>query len=359
MIGIYIHIPYCRTLCPYCDFVKERTSTSVPKAYLKALCAEIERFGGPDEAGSVFFGGGTPSLLPPKDLAEILDALRRRFRFTNPEITIEANPDDVTPALVHDWRNTGINRVSLGVQSFDDAVLRYLGRRHDASAARRACEAVAAVFNTWSLDLIYGAPPNNAWERTLDQCLELDPPHVAAYGLTYEPGTPFARRMDNAVEDDVSLALYQVLERKLAAYDHYEISNFAKTGHASKHNLVYWRNTEYAGFGTAAYSFIDGIRARNVIDTTAYLNAPGTKMEALILSEEEIRLETVIQHMRLREGLPKAAYRDRFGADVNEHFGDALTALLARGLVEESQTHFHPTARGFYLNNEIGLALVG
>lgn len=359
MIAVYLHIPYCRTICPYCDFVKERAPGTVPRPFIDALLREIAAHPGPRAARSVFFGGGTPSLLDPRDLEAVLGALHAAFELDGAEITLEANPDDVTPALMASWRALGVNRVSLGVQSFDDACLRHLGRRHGAAQARRACETVAAHFDTWNLDLIFGAPPIAAWPDTLAQARALDPPHIAAYGLTYEAGTPFERRRHEAVDEDTALALYQQLEDALADYDHYEISNFALPGHASRHNLVYWENGEYAGFGTGAYSFLDGRRARNHANTDAYLRDPGGKCESLALDVREVRVETVIQYLRLREGMPRAAYAARFGHDVLDDFGAQVAALAARGLVEVDPSRLRPTREGFYLNNEIGLALVG
>lgn len=359
MLGVYLHIPYCKTLCPYCDFVKERSRTAVPAPFVEAVCREIAAFEGPDVAGSVFFGGGTPSMLDTAGFVRIMVALSERFDLSGAEITLEANPDDVTGELMDTWKAHGVNRVSLGVQSFDPAVLRYLGRRHDADGARRACGIIAERFDSWSLDLIFGAPPIEAWEATLAETVALDPPHVSAYGLTYEEGTPFAKRADRAIPDDVALRMFQQAEEALSAWDHYEISNYAKPGHHSRHNLIYWHNGAYAGFGTGAYSYVDGIRARNAVTTDAYLRAPGAKSEALTLTPEEERLETLIQHFRLRAGLPKAAYAARFGRPVEADFGDAIRALIGRGLLEEQESFIRPTRAGYYLNNEIGLALIG
>lgn len=359
MFAVYIHIPFCRTRCPYCDFVSEAVPGGVPETYVDALCREIGAFAGPAETGSVYFGGGTPSLLRPEQADRILDAVRARFSLRDPEITLELNPDDVTPGKLAAWRAAGVNRVSLGVQSLDDEVLRYLGRRHDAAGAQYACGRIAEHFENWSLDLIFGAPPIDRWANTLRQALTLAPPHISAYGLTYEAGTAFASRADDAVDDEAWLAMYQAAEEALSAYDHYEISNYALPGHASRHNLVYWHNEEYAGFGTAAYSFVHGVRARNLVNTAAYLARPGEKAEALPLSEDEIRVETLIQHFRLREGLDKACYLRRFGRSVEQDYAAPLATLQARGLLAETEGRILPTRLGFYLNNEIGLALVG
>ncbi len=366
-IGIYIHIPYCKTLCPYCDFVKTRTRGQVPEDFVEALLQEIANYEGPNSAGSIFFGGGTPSLLAPRDLDRILGALHGKFSLRNPEITLEANPDDLDLMLVKAWRDLQVNRISLGVQSFDDGVLRYLGRRHDSKSALDACHLVAAHFENWSLDLIFGARSGlhrddakmiQAWKTSLSLVKELAPPHCSAYGLTYEQGTPFAKRKDDAVDEDTYLLLYEAAEEFLSDYDHYEISNYALKNYQARHNLVYWHNGVYAGFGTGAYSFLNAVRARNKVDLAAYLAAPGTKEEAITISEHEMKVETLIQYFRLREGLPRSHYRQRFGCDVEHDFTQQFKELYARGLLEHTPTHINPTALGFKLNNEIALALL-
>jgi len=358
MLGIYLHIPYCKTLCPYCDFVKERSRTHVPDAFVAAVCQEIGAFEGPRQAESVFFGGGTPSMLSEASLEAILEALHRRFDLAGAEITLEANPDDVTDDLVQHWHRAGINRVSLGVQSFEEKVLRYLGRRHDANSARRACDIVGNRFDTWSLDLIFGAPPVEAWAVTLDEAVAIGPPHLSAYNLTYEVGTPFEKRADQAIPDDIALQMFREAEERLVDFDHYEISNYAKPGHQSRHNLIYWRNEDYAGFGTGAYSYIDGVRARNAVTTDEYLRNPGEKTEAEAIDDDATRLETLIQHFRLEVGMEKDYYQQRFGHPVEEDYGTVLNELYDRGLLAQDASRIWPTPEGFYLNNEIGLALI-
>ncbi|MBI2431375.1 MAG: coproporphyrinogen III oxidase family protein [Candidatus Hydrogenedentes bacterium] len=238
-VGIYIHVPYCRTLCPYCDFVKQRSRGQAPEVFTDALIREIGAYDGPALAQSVFFGGGTPSLLAPRALECIFATLHRRFTFAGkPEVTLEANPDDVSRDLAKTWLDLGINRISLGVQSFHEATLRHLGRRHDAASALRACETIASLFDNWNLDLIFGAPPIEHWPDTLARTVALRPPHVATYGLTYEPGTPFERRRDQAVDDETWLRLYRQAEEVLGDYEHYEISNLARPGFQSRHNLM-------------------------------------------------------------------------------------------------------------------------
>ena len=257
-IGVYIHVPYCRVACPYCDFVKKPVEGEAPGAFAEAVCEELRAYEGPEAAGSVFFGGGTPSLLEAEALRSILETVRERFTVDQAaEISLEVNPDDVTDDALSLWHDVGVNRLSLGVQSFDDEVLGYLGRCHDADCARRACEAVAGRFDNWGVDLIFGALPVAAWGATLSECLSMAPPHVSTYGLTFEENTPFWKRRGEDVGSDASLELYRSAMDALSAYEHYEVSNFAKPGFESVHNRVYWRNEEYAGFNTFhAYFFI-------------------------------------------------------------------------------------------------------
>lgn len=224
--------------------------------------------------------------------------------------------------------------------------------------ARRACEVVRERFANWSMDLIFGAPPVESWVDTLETCRRFNPLHVSAYGLTYEDRTPFARRKDESVDDETYLRLFWQTEEVLSEFVHYEVSNLARPGYACRHNLIYWQNLEYAGFGPAAYSFLDGVRSRNLVNTDAYLRNPGAKAEALRLSDEEIRVETVIQHLRLRDGLFLEDYAQRFGRSVYADFSAETAELVERGLVEEHVGALRPTRRGFEMNNEIGLALV-
>jgi len=361
VIGVYIHIPFCRTRCPYCDFFSTAIPGAVPSDYVNALCREILGFPKEgEEVGAVFIGGGTPSLLTRGELSRLLDCLNRKFLFAgDAEITIEANPDDVELAVLRSWRRMGVNRLSLGVQSFNDFTLRYLGRRHNAAAAFEACRAGAEHFSNWGMDLIFGAPPVEAWPDTLEQCVELAPNHVSTYGLTYEPGTQFEARAGEAVDDETWLQLYRQAEANLSEYRHYEISNYALPGYECRHNLIYWRNEPYAGFGAGAYSFIDGVRARNAADVERYVAKPGTKEESVELTPREIRVETLIQHFRLLDGLEKAAYAQRFGQEVRPEFSKPLDDLVKRGLLWENEERIAPTQLGFELNNEIGLELVG
>lgn len=358
MLGVYIHVPYCRVACPYCDFVKQPISGEAPGQYADAVAREISAFEGPREAQSLFFGGGTPSLLTPSDLDTIFAAFHRRFDTASPEISMEVNPDDVTEERAAHWRSRGVNRITIGVQSFDDATLKYLGRCHDAQTARRACDIIARTFENWGLDLIFGAPPIDAWRFSLAECVTIGPPHVSTYSLTFEQNTSFWRRRNEAIDPDDSLDLYRMGMDALAGWDHYEISNYARDGFQSAHNCIYWRNEEYAGFGPGAYSYLDGVRSRNAPHINRYLTFPGVKSETLSLTEDEIKVETLIQHFRTRCGITDDYYAQRFGAPLDDAFGTALRELQSRGLLECHEQGHRPTQKGYELNDEIGLALL-
>ena len=331
-LGAYIHIPFCRSRCPYCDFVSNAIPGAVPGEFLDALCDEILHFNSPTELTSIFIGGGTPSLLTSGQMKKLLDTFTKTFVLDGVEITVEANPDDITVAKAKSWRDMGVNRVSLGAQSFNNAALRYLGRRHRAAKARHAAEIIANYFDNWNMDLIFGAPPAKAWEMTLKTALEYKPPHIATYSLVHEPATAFGTGPP-FFDDDAMLGFYEQAANALTQYDHYEISNFAQPGRQCRHNLLYWRNEEYVGFGPGAYSYLSGKRMRNTRELEKYLKTPGRKERMERLGKREQQVETLIQHFRLRTGILEQYYEQRFGEPVDAAFAEALDALLRRGLL--------------------------
>jgi len=358
-IGIYIHIPFCRVVCPYCDFVKKRTNGTVPEEFVDALCAEIEAFDGPTEAQSVFLGGGTPSLMTSSSMDRLFELLHKKFTFVeDSEFGIEINPDDVTPDLIETWKRIGINRANLGVQSFNDEVLKFLGRCHNSYTAMMAVHEIAEHFPNWGIDLIFGGKPSDVWKATLEETIQFDPPHVSTYALTYEMNTPFWNQRHTALEDDDSLTQYRLAMDTLTDFTHYEVSNFAKEGFESSHNKIYWRNGEYAAFGPGAVSYLGNRRAKNTSVIHQYVENPHTKEEVFDLAQDEIKVETCIQFLRTQAGIPKAEYAARFECSIEDDFGSALDDLKQRGLLDETDSTWMPTRLGFELNNEIGLALL-
>ncbi|HLT70705.1 MAG TPA: radical SAM family heme chaperone HemW [Acidimicrobiales bacterium] len=342
-------MPFCAARCDYCAFATWTDRHHLQGAYLEACRTDVERLvaGGMPPATSVFVGGGTPSLVAPRDLVAVLGAIPKR---PGCEVTVECNPDTVTPELVEAYAAGGVTRVSLGVQSMVDGVLARLGRAHDPVNVRRAVELVRAVgLPTFNLDLIYGAAGETLddWRRTLEEALALDPPHVSAYALTVEPGTPLADDPSRHPDDDDQADKYELAADLLegAGLAWYEISNWARPGHECRHNLLYWTMGEYQAIGCAGHSHRDGRRSWNVRTPERYIEAvaAGRSPEAAgeRLDPEARRLEALQLAVRTREGVPAAA----------------LPLEELDGLVEVRGARAVLTRRGRLLANEVALRL--
>ncbi|MEM9600594.1 MAG: radical SAM family heme chaperone HemW [Pseudomonadota bacterium] len=321
-LAVYLHWPYCARICPYCDFnVHLDRRAEEADALVDAMVADLEhwsRWTGPRTIGSVHFGGGTPSLLRARQLERLLTAIDRFWGLGDGERALEANPNDVTPERLSDWRAAGLTRLSLGVQSFDDAVLSRLGRDHDGLSARQALDAAMAAMRSVSADLIFGVDgePDQRLDRDLDTLLGTAVPHISTYQLTIEPGTAFARAeargQRRAVGEDRSASDFDYIQTRLMAanYRHYEVSNFAQPGHGSAHNLAYWRGQDYVGVGPGAHGrlWTDGgrVATETMLRPADYIKAVsdlGTAMTQEELNPEAAAQEYVMMGLRIDEGL--------------------------------------------------------
>ena len=347
--GVYLHIPFCSTRCDYCAFATWTDRPHLIEGYLDACALDVRRVvaDGMPAATSVFVGGGTPSLVPAQRLTEVLAEVPVA---DGAEVTVECNPDTVTADLVRTYRDGGVNRISLGVQSMVPHVLAALGRTHDPENVRRAVDHVGeAGFATFNLDLIYGAAGEGLddWRRTLDEALALDPPHVSAYGLTVEAGTPLASDPARHPDDDTQADEYLLASERLpaAGLAWYEISNWARPGHECRHNLLYWEQGEYLGFGCAAHSHRDGRRWWNVRTPERYIDAVrrGTNPEAAgeRLSAGERTIEGLQLALRTRAGVPASA----------------LPLDELDGLLDVTDERAVLTAAGRLLANEVAVRL--
>lgn len=320
--GVYVHIPFCASKCDYCAFATWTDRGHLVDSYVAALRAEI--VGAVADAmpvaDTVFVGGGTPTLIPGADLAAIIRAIPVA---SDAEITVECNPDDVTVELLRTYRDAGVNRVSLGVQSMSSHVLSSLGRTHDQRNVDLAVSAIrAAEIPTFNLDLIYGAAGETVddWCHTVTTALALEPPHVSAYGLTVEAGTPLASQPDRHPDDDDQADKYELVDDLLTAagLENYEVSNWARPGHESRHNRLYWNQDDYRGFGCAAHSHRAGRRWWNVRTPDRYIEliARGDTVEASFetLDADTRRFERLELALRTRDGVPA----DAFSADTLE-----------------------------------------
>jgi len=383
-LALYVHIPFCQAKCPYCDFNSYAGLESLMAPYADALIAEMALWREATRDArvtSVFFGGGTPSFLPPAETERIFTALRCSFRLApDAEITAEANPGSTDSARLDGLRRLGFNRLSLGVQSFQDDDLRLLGRVHSAAEAREAYRAARrAGFENVNLDLIYGLPgqPLAAWQRTLAEAIDLRPEHLSLYALTLEEGAPLAADVARgrlpAPDADLAADMYLWAGEALAAagYQQYEISNWALPGYRCRHNLVYWHNEPYLSLGAGAHSCLGGFRFAAVRDPRAYIRdvmASGAEPRAdglavflaglrhLEIVEETTPAraiaETVILGLRLVEGVSVAAFRRRFGASLLSVYAPAVAELTALGLLERANGRIRLTPKGRLLGNE-------
>ena len=364
----YIHIPFCRAKCCYCDFNSYPGLEHLFEDYVESLILEIgvaEPTGAPLE--SVYFGGGTPTILPASALARILDAVRDRFGLAGgAEITVEANPGTVDAPGLALLRAAGFNRLSIGVQSFDDRVLSRLGRVHTSGQARDGFRLGRdAGFENIGIDLMYGLPGQSVseWERTLESALGLAPEHVSLYELSIEEGTVFGnlRRASllDLPDEDAQIEMYLTAINALAAagYEHYEMSNLALPGRRSRHNQTYWRNEPYFGFGAGASGCVAGVRYTNLRRPEDYIEstrATGSAVESSeALTGRQAMGETIMLGLRMIEGVDLGAFRERFGVELAEVYGRELGEPAARGLVELTETRLRLSEAGLLIANEV------
>ncbi|HEY8494271.1 MAG TPA: radical SAM family heme chaperone HemW [Myxococcota bacterium] len=391
-VGVYVHVPFCERVCPYCDFAVVAARPLAPdreRAYVDALLLELARRapdfagpgGGPRPLASLYFGGGTPSLLAPESLARLVSAVHAQFPAEGPvEITLEVNPSTVERARLPGFRDAGVNRLSVGVQSFSDATLKRLGRAHRADAARATLAAArAAGFEDLSLDLIVGAPGQRLsdLERDLDETLAFAPEHVSAYLLTIEPGTPFARAAARGQlalpDDDEGALLLERLAERLEAggLARYEISSFARPGREARHNRRYWERQPVLGLGMGAWSCEPpspeaphGARRANVRALDAYLariaaGAPAAAGPPERLAPAAARGEAAFLALRTARGLDAARFAGEFGAPPRAFWPDVIAEAVAAGwLIENGAGDLRLSPRGMLLSDSLFERLV-
>jgi oxygen-independent coproporphyrinogen-3 oxidase len=363
--GLYIHIPFCERKCPYCDFYSA-TDLALKPRFLIALIAEMERISAEGLCfDTLYIGGGTPSVYGYNDIGQIITAISRNFDLRpDAEITMEVNPGTVSIEQLRGYRAAGINRINIGVQSFYQKNLDFLGRIHSANEARSAVTgARQAGFKNIGLDLIYGLPDQSKsdWLEDLKQAIEYDPVHLSCYMLTYEKGTPLHSglkdgRVQPLAEDNVS-ALFEATIDFLEdhKYFHYEISNFARIGddgkpHVSRHNLKYWTFAPYIGLGPSAHSFVEPQRFWNVSDVRSYIAAIEsgrlTVAEKEVLTEEQQMIESIYLGLRMTVGIDLVGFKAKFGIDFIKAFEEIITDLAERNYIEVNNSRCALTRQG-------------
>lgn len=367
-VGVYLHIPFCVKKCHYCDFACYAGQEKHLDDYVTALTHEIEAYAGL-EAETVYFGGGTPSVLNPRQLDAIMTALHRHLRvLPGAEATMEVNPGTGSPAL---WRTAvdwGIRRMSLGVQTFNPSLLARIGRDHAPEDVPRTLEAIreAGVDNV-SLDLMYALPGQTMadWEASLAAALALEPQHFSIYSLILEERTVFGAWQRQGklqlIDEDLEIAMAEALEACMAeaGYARYEISSWTKAGYESRHNTRYWINAPYIGLGTGAHSYWGGRRYAHGRGIGDYVRNPLPELPAEAMSEAEIREETIFLGLRMtQDGLNKARYAEQFGEALDMRYGETVRRLVSDGLIEDRGDRLVLTPRGIMLSNEVFAAFL-
>ena len=368
MAGLYIHIPFCRQRCSYCAFYSS-TLYNIQQKYVDALCKEIvlrKEYTGNQAIGTIYLGGGTPSTLTAEQLESIFGTIYSHYPIApNPEVTIECNPDDLTPEFLTTLRRMPVNRISMGIQSFNDAQLKRLGRRHDAAKARQAvANARAAGYDNISIDLMFALPGSNKteWQETLDTAIALHPDHISAYNLMYEEGTPLHRALERGdfqeLSEEENLEQFSMLieSMKSAGYHHYEISNFALPGRESRHNSSYWNDTPYIGCGAAAHSYNGNSREWNIADIKAYIEGMESgcrNYEIENLTEEESYNDTILTRLRTADGIPLQWMKGKFNDKLNSHMLRAAEKEIALGNLKEENGHLSLTEKGIFISDAV------
>ena len=371
MSGIYIHIPFCKQACHYCDF---HFSTSVKKKseLVEMLCRELElrkRELSGKNIETIYFGGGTPSLLNPQELEQIMNTVSAHFEVANgAEITLEANPDDLSEEKLKMLAASNINRLSIGVQSFFEADLKLMNRAHNATEALEPLQLAKKYFSNISIDLIYGIPglTNENWRKNLEIALELEIPHISSYALTVEPKTALEKFIEKgkirAVDDDQYRDQFEILYKTLTknGFEHYEFSNFGKSGFFSRNNMAYWMGRSYLGIGPSAHSYDGECRKWNIKNNALYINS--LKAGKLAQEKEELSLtdkynEYVMTRLRTKFGVNLKVLQEKFGKKYSNYFVKNIEGFLMKNLVSKREETYHITTEGKFLSDGIAADL--
>ena len=368
MAGIYIHIPFCKQRCSYCAFYSS-TLYNIKEEYVNALCNELrmrKEYLKGETVETIYLGGGTPSTLTISQLKRICDTVYSTYPVSDtPEVTIECNPDDLTIEFLKQLKTQPFNRISMGIQSFNDVQLKRLGRRHN---AEKACSAVkharTAGYENISIDLMFALPGSTKeeWMHDLETAIALKPDHLSAYNLMYEEGTPLYNSLQRGdfkeVGEEENVEQFQMLinSMKAAGYRHYEISNFAKPGRESRHNSSYWNDTPYIGCGAAAHSYGGTSREWNIADIKEYIkgiNSGKRNFEVEHLSEEERYNDTILTRLRTADGIPLAWMKKKFSNKLNTYMLRAAEKEVAKCNLKEKDGYLSLTEKGIFISDAV------
>lgn len=362
MRGLYIHIPFCRQKCKYCDFISFANMEGMFSQYISALAKEMEEYRG-EKIDTVFIGGGTPTILPGAELKRLLSLCFEKFNIASDyEFTVEANPGTLDDYKIKTLSDGGVNRISVGVQSFNDEELRKIGRIHDSKTAYNTiCQLAKSGFSNINLDLMTALPGQNMelLSHTLDTALTLPITHISAYSLIIEEGTPLEREYSEGKlmlpneDEDREMYAYTVSRLKDSGFGQYEISNFAKDGFECRHNKKYWKCEEYIGLGAAAHSYLGGKRFSNTSVLSEYLSGKRHTEDVTVLTERDRIAEFMIMGLRMNEGISEAEFKRRFGKSINSVYKPELEKFIRGGFLIREKGAIRFSDKGRDVSNSI------
>jgi oxygen-independent coproporphyrinogen III oxidase len=374
-ISLYIHIPFCRQKCNYCDFLSWPNRMEMIDTYVETLLKEIEHYQQTIEnrkISTIFFGGGTPSLLSGSHVSRILKTIASVSSLSaDTEISMEANPEQLTAEKLAEYYDSGVNRLSIGLQTTDPNLLLFLGRRHTSADFFSAVAAARSTgFTNLNADLIFGIPGQTfeGWQETLERVAAEGLQHISCYGLTYEEDTPLYEALKNKVfqpvDEDLEWKMYRYAIRTLQqkGYRHYEISNYARPGKQCRHNLTYWENKEYLGLGAGAHGFVDERRYENTSNLSEYIRRIEQKKlpvrSSHLIGLKESVSETMFLGLRLREGISETLFKKRYGQPISYYYPEEIDHLVKKGWLHRKDDHIRLTETGFDLANQVFAALL-
>ncbi len=360
MESVYLHIPFCRSICSYCDFCKILYSSKDTLRYLEVLKKEVEEFYLNETVKTIYIGGGTPSILNPEELSKLFEIVNIFKKSDDCEITFECNPDDITEVLINILKLNKVNRLSIGVESFNINKLEFMERQSDFKDLKEKIMMIRNIgINNISLDLIYGIPGENSdvLKKDLKMLLKLNPEHISTYSLIIEDSTKIKIKGEENIDDQLEAEMYEYISKKLKSkgYIKYEISNFAKDGYFSKHNLTYWNNKEYYGFGLGASGYMNGFRYENTKNIDTYCNSDYRKEEAL-LSKQEVMENELMLGFRKTDGINLQDFFDKYHVNIQEVFPIKPLIKNKDLIYKNGNVYINPDK--IYLMNEILLKLI-
>lgn len=358
MKSVYIHIPFCNTICSYCDFPKVYSSVCDKKLYLEALKKEIKTNYKNEIVNTIYIGGGTPSVLSIEELKKLLEITNLFKKNTNTEFTIECNIESIDEEKLKLLKKYNVNRISIGIESFDKKIISYLNRFHTKKETIKKIKLVKKYFNNINIDLMYAIPGQSikSLKKDIKTYLKLKIPHISYYSLIIEPHTKLYNENTSYIDEDIDYKMYKIITKKLKKYHHYEISNFSYVGYESKHNLVYWNNEEYYGFGAGASGNINGVRYNNTKNIHKYINGD-YKLEETKLTEEEKMQEEMFLGLRKLDGVDINKFEKKYHKKIEEVFD--IKDLLEKNILIKKDGYMFINKNNIYTSNDIMIRFVG